>query len=53
MVEILMMSSKLVTLTFLKIKPFLNKVYDIIVLVHYIINKVLSDDSNYIIDVVI
>ena len=40
------------TLDLLKIKVFWNKDYDIIITVHYVINKVLSGDSNYIVDVV-
>ena len=41
-----MMSAKMAMLDFLKIKPFSNKGYDVT-------NKILSRDSNYIVDVVI
>ena len=36
----------------LKIKVFLNKGYDFIILVHDVINKILSCDSNHIADVI-
>ena len=49
MVTILMISAKLATL---KIKVFWNKGYDVIVSVRDVTNKVLSCDSNYIVDVV-
>ena len=49
MVTILMISAKLATL---KIKVFWNKGYDVIVSVLDVTNKVLSYDSNYIVDVV-
>ena len=52
MVATLIMSAKLVTLGLLKINLFWNKVYDIIIIVHDITNKILSRDSNYIVDVV-
>ena len=51
MVTILMMSGKMTALS-LKIKVFLNKDYDFIVFVNGVINKTLSRDSDYIIDVV-
>ena len=51
MVAILMMSAKLATLGLLKIKPFRNKGYDIIIFVHDVTNKILSNGSNYIVDV--
>ena len=38
-------------LDLLKMKIFLNKCYNIIIFVHDIINKILSNDSNYIVDV--
>ena len=47
------MSAKLATLGLLKIKVFQNKCYDAIIFVHDIINKILSCDSNYIVDAVI
>ena len=52
MVEFLMMSAKLATLGLLKIKVFWNKGYDVIISVHDVTNKILSRDSNYIVDVV-
>ena len=42
---------KMATLGLLKIKLFSNKDYDIIVSVHDIINKILSRDSYYVVDV--
>ena len=52
MVEILMISAKLATLWFLKRKVFCDKGYDIIIFVHDVIDKILSHDSVYIIDLV-
>ena len=52
MITILMISAKRATLGFLKIKVFWNKGYDVIISVHDVMNKVLSRDSNYIVDVV-
>ena len=52
MVTILMMSAKMATLGLLKIEVFRNKGYDIIISVYDIINKNLSCDSNFIVDVV-
>ena len=46
-----MMSAKLATLRLLKIKIFWNKGYDVINPVYDVTNKVLSRDSNYIVDV--
>ena len=51
MVEFLMMSAKLATLGLLKIKVFWNKGYDVITSVCDVTNKILSRDSNYILDV--
>ena len=52
-VATLMMSAgKLATPGLLKIKVFQNKGYDIAILVHDVISKVLSRGSNYIADVV-
>ena len=51
MVIILMMTTKIATLGLLKIKIVLNKVYDVIASVHGATNKILSRDSNYIVDV--
>ena len=53
MVTILMMSAKMATPGLLKITVFWNKGYDVIISVHDVTNKILSRDSNYIIDVVI
>ena len=52
MVTILMTSAKMATPGLLKIGVFWNKGYDFIISVHDVINKFLSGDSNYIIDVV-
>ena len=52
MVPILMMSSKLATLGFLKIKVFRNKVYYVIISAYDVTNQVLSSESSYIVDVV-
>ena len=48
----MMMSTKLVTLGLFKIKVFWNKGYDVITSVNDFTNKILSFDSNYIVDVV-
>ena len=47
-----MMLAKLVTLDLLKIKVFWNTSYDVITSVCDVTNKILSCDSNYIVDVV-
>ena len=52
MVTILMLSAKLATLGLLKIKVFRNKGYDVIISVFDVINKNISRDSNFIVDVV-
>ena len=52
MVTILMMSAKIATLGLLKVKVFKNKGYDVIIYVYDTTNKILSRDSNYIVDVV-
>ena len=52
MVPILVMSAKLATLGFLKLKVFQNKGYDVIISIHGSTNKILLRDSNYILDVV-
>ena len=52
MAAILMMSGKLATLVLLKIKVFWNKVYDVLISVHDVTNKMLLSESNYIVDVV-
>ena len=53
MVAILTMAAKLVTLGLLKIKVTGNKVYDVIIFVHDVTNKILLRYSNYIVNVVI
>ena len=52
MVTILMMSAKLATSGLLKRKIFQNKDYDVIIPDYDVTNKILSRDSNYIVDVV-
>ena len=52
MVAILVISAKLATLGFLKLKVFWNKGYDVIISIHGSTNKILLRDSNYILDVV-
>ena len=52
MATILMMSAKLATPGLLKIKIFQNKGYDVIIPDFDAINKILSRESNYIVDVV-
>ena len=52
MVTILMMSAKSVTPGLCKITVFWKKEYDIIISAHDVTNKILSWDSNYIVDVV-
>ena len=46
-----MMSAKMATPGFLKITVFWNKGYDVIISVDDVTNKILSRDSNYIVDV--
>ena len=53
MVVIWMMSIKMTTPGLLKIKVFCNEDYDVIISVHDVKNKILSRDSNHIIDVVV
>ena len=43
----------MVTLALLKIEVFSNKDYDAIICVHDVTGKVLSRDSNYIVNVVV
>ena len=52
MVTILMMSAKMATLGLFRNKVFWNKGYEVIISVHDVTNKILSRDSNYIVDVV-
>ena len=47
-----MMSVKITAPGLLKIRVFWNKGYDVIIFVHDVTNKILSRDSNYIIDLV-
>ena len=51
MVTIFMVSAKLDTPGFLKIKIFRNKAYHVIILDYDVTNKILSRDSNYIVNV--
>ena len=53
MAAILTMSAKLAALGLLKINLFCNKGYDVIISVHDVTSKILPQDSNYIIYVVI
>ena len=46
-----MIPAKLATLGLLKIKVFLNKSYDVIISVSDVTSKILSRNSNYIVDV--
>ena len=46
------MSAKMAILDLLKIKVFWNKVYDVIISVHDVTNKILSRELNYIVKVV-
>ena len=52
MATIMMMSAKIATQGLLKIKVFQGKGYNILIHVHDVTNKLLSHDSNYIVDVV-
>ena len=52
MVEFLMISAKLATVGLLKVRLFWNKGYDDISSVFDVTNKILSRDSNYVVDVV-
>ena len=47
-----MMSARMAALGLLKIKVFLNKGYYVIIFLYDVTNKILSHDSNYIVDVV-
>ena len=51
LVIILIMSAKMATPGLLKITVFWNKGYDVIISVDDVTNKILSRDSNYIVDV--
>ena len=50
MFTILIMSAKMATPGLLKIKVLLNKDDNVIISVHDVTNKILSCDSNYIVD---
>ena len=52
MVILLMMSAKMATPGLLKTTVFWNKGYDVIIPTHDVTNKVLSRDSNCIVDAV-
>ena len=52
MVKILMMSAKMATPGLLKAKIFWNKGYYVIYFAYDVTNKILSHDSNYVVDVV-
>ena len=52
MVKTLMISAKMATQDFFKIKAFWNKDYYVIYSVYDVINKILSHESNYFVDVV-
>ena len=52
MITILMMSAKITNLGLLKIKIFRNNGYDVIISVHDVTSKILSRESNYIVNVV-
>ena len=47
-----MMSAKMAAPALLKIKVFWNKAYDVIYSVDDVTNKILSHESNYVMDVV-
>ena len=47
-----MMSAKMATPGLLKTIVFWNKGYDVIITTHEVTNKILSRDTNYIVDVV-
>ena len=47
-----MIPAKLATLSFRKIKVFSNEVYDVIISVHDVTNKILSHESNGIINLI-
>ena len=53
MVTILMISAKMAIPVLLKIKVFWSKYCDIIISVNDVTNKILSRDSNYIVDAAI
>ena len=52
MVTILMILAKIATLGLLKIKKFSKKCYEVTIFSHDVMSKILSLDSNSIVDVV-
>ena len=52
MVKIFMMSAKMAALDLLKIKVFRKQIYDVIVSVRDVTNKVLLGESNYIVNMI-
>ena len=52
MVAIMMISTKLATAVFFKIKLFQNKGYDVIISVHDMTSTIFLRESNYVVDVV-
>ena len=50
MVGILIMLAKLATLALLKLNVFQSKGYDVIICFHDVTSKILSRDSNYMVD---
>ena len=52
MVKILMITAKMATASLLKIKVFSIKGFYVIYSVYDVTNKILSHDSNYIVDVI-
>ena len=52
MVTVLMKAAKMATLSLFKIKLYWNRDYDVIISVHDVNNKILSPESNYIVDLV-
>ena len=53
MVTTLMMSAKMANLGLLKTEVFWNKGYDVIIYVFHVTNKILSSESNYVVNAVI
>ena len=53
MVEVLMISAKLATLGFLKLKVVWSKGYDVIIFAGDVTNRILSRYSNYIVNMAI
>ena len=53
MVTTLMMSAKMANLGLLKTEVLWNKGYDVIIYVFHVTNKILSSESNYVVNAVI